>query len=325
MTVSKKVQSNAMLWILRALPLLMAAYVVYLIVMIATKPKVVFSVDPEASETDRTYRQQFRGVLTSIVASLLGLGAMAGMMSLGVPMDLIETNLSFLFMNVIGYQLDYSFATDNGLRRFAEGRVGEGFGAAFSGLYDLSFIRFFLTVLLDMFISLPILEVLTTYSARFLPTLAGGGAYDRLLGHYLRPLMLSITLAVTFLAYSNMTRFQWAYPSENPDDKERISDSSFFVALAVSIGVFAVFYMVLIDAGTNYSGNVALGAFYILLCLILMAGLLSLMRRPAKTPEEAAKEAKSAPTWLHIGMGIAIFVVAMMIGVAVPLWSRRRR
>lgn len=187
------------------------------------------------AESDTNDSEKNRGMLMSLVSAFMLNGVGALMAKSGVPEGYIVLNYGFILGPVIGYLLDVGFATDEGLRATKRG-FADGSMYAISTLASPAFFRYILTVLLDMFISNPIQDAIKLYlsdARNAIPHNAFG--YGDMVKTNFPSLLQSIVGIATFQAYTNDTRFRWAYTT-NPTG--RISDDTIMLATAVAAAIF---------------------------------------------------------------------------------------
>jgi len=163
----------------------------------------------------------------------------------------------------IAYMSDIGFATDTGLNQFkpkeqiggeivaeesikSEGDKGSnvgskewgtgptrwenGFNYTFGTLITSQYYRFIMVTLIDTFISLMIFSVAfpkikRTMPFQCMPSVANG-------------FVSSCIAVISFQAYTNMTRFLWAYPDEKLDQSQIIQTPLILLILAVSAVTF---------------------------------------------------------------------------------------
>jgi hypothetical protein len=299
---------TSMKWVLRLIPTLMVAYILFIVYTLVQKHNVILSTNPKASEHERSYRQQFRGIVVSLTSASVAFCITLFMKNIGVPNAFIEANFSFFYSNVITYMAERVLATDEGLRMF-KANPFKGLPLALKSLTEVHFIKFFLTIMLDMFISIPIIETLAAYLLKYTPVLMAGNGYDKYIANSLRPMLMVFVAAITFLAYANMTRFQWAYPSEHQNDRLRINDSVMYLSISVAAAVFALYYVVT-------KQNIGVGVFYILISMALMS-LLATTQKNDETSKPAKLERKRLDN--NVFYGLVLFGVVTVIGIVVPL------
>lgn len=192
----------------------------------------------------KIYRTTKRGEFVSylLIASAI---IQAVMKSAGAEPKLLLILYGFIFAAVIGFMGDKLIGTDEGYEAF-NGGSGEGMAFMLGSMSGSSFFRYGVTVLLDMFISAPIQSVMNYAASGFITNLetrnTGFAIFDKnplgywtsLMGQNFDNLLQSIVATITFLAYTNETRFLWAYPSPTLFGKEMISTETIKVIVATA-------------------------------------------------------------------------------------------
>ena len=125
-------------------------------------------------------------------------------------------------------------------------RVGTAIKFIMGKLLRGDFWRYIVTVFLDMFISMPIQIIITILMG---PTIDSMNLASLSMGPFMRKLTQLVTFNfdnvlqsfvafITFLAYTNDTRFRWAYPGEVADRGSLISTGTIKLATAVAAGFY---------------------------------------------------------------------------------------
>ena len=313
MLTSFNISDSFMVWVFRFLPIVFIGYILYFSIKVIIERKRFLNTDINSPEDERVYRQKLRGTIIAILTSGVTFLVMMALHSIGAPIELLETNYNFLFSNTIGYIADRVFGTDEGLRLVKDEPNKMGM-LSMKVLSETSFLRFFLATMLDMFVIIPFLALMGKYTESFQYRFRTNW-YDKLILKNIRLVLLIIVSAVTFQAFTNMTKFQWAYPSEKEGDLQRISDATMFSILGSACGMFALYYIVM----PKGKATLGLGTFYILVTLALMAVLAG-----EKRPNEALQEQKIKRIYDDKGfyMGLAIFFTITAIGFLYPLFRR---
>ena len=252
---------------------------------------------PNYDDDVKLKRTKSRGTIISI---LLTFGA-AKQAIMKTVLHAAETPLLLLygfFMNaVIGYMGDQGFGKDDGfsLPKIIDKMEGQnamsGFGASlkyvFGSLATYEFWRYIVTVFLDMFISMPLQSIIVSvtegvindlkYSVPFIwsplqPVL------NTLVANY-DNILQSFVGFVTFLAYTNDTRFTWAYPGSDIDSSKLISSGTIKLATCISgivylianIGAdFNIVNGVKINPGTALSDTLDRKLYFVLIIIFLL-------------------------------------------------------
>ena len=186
---------------------------------------------------EKMSREKDRGLLVSLVSALL-LNIIGALLNqIGVQEGYIVLNYGFILGPVIGYMLDIGIATDDGV--LAMGR-GDGVSYVFSSLASPKFFRYILTVFLDMFISNPLQDSIKHYLRRVRGGITGNAlGYGQLVKSNFPSMLQSIVGVLTFQAYTNDTRFRWAYATS--DSMNRIPNTSIMLATSVAAALFVAY------------------------------------------------------------------------------------
>uniref|UniRef100_A0A6C0K8Y7 Uncharacterized protein n=1 Tax=viral metagenome TaxID=1070528 RepID=A0A6C0K8Y7_9ZZZZ len=172
-----------------------------------------------------TFVSALSAFLGVIVVYLLSSTALKGNET--VTMNAILLWWGFILGPIIGYLLDVGIGSEDGLRRLG---TWKGIRYTFSKLPTFDFWRYCVTVLLDIFVSTPIMDgIKVLYSAS-----AFKKALSPLLSSQMPGVLQSIVQFITFKAYTNQTRFQWAYPDSKGDRDLRWEGKLVALATAVS-------------------------------------------------------------------------------------------
>ena len=171
------------------------------------------------SEKEKNLRVSTRGTLTSAFSSIVLL-VLSFLLQFSSSADQMTLSLLFqlAFGNLVGYVLDISFGSEEGVRKMKEESVPSCIKFGISSLSTSNFARYVITVLLDMFISSLFMEYVLQ-----IPSMTSGitNAYltcppaDTLL-----PIMASVLVALlTFYGFVNNLRFKFAIRSNHfPED-----------------------------------------------------------------------------------------------------------
>lgn len=271
---------------------------------------------------DITERTQARGLLASITAAIIT-GVVAVFMAYsGVSQNGIEIAFGFLFAPMFGYLLDIAIGMDTGLRLFKTSPF-EGIKYAISRLADGSFIRFVVTFLLDMYISKPLGAIFKAFSIFNLEKIALPGIFkifDKFALKNVTSIVQSLVAIITFQAYTNQSRFLWAYPDKTLKKDSRISSFTIMVVTAVA-GVFYLSQYA--KEVTSLSMHIALTIMSLILLTILYQS--GNMDEVYISPEELDDEERQKPyTERKFYLGLGLFIFFFVIGVVLPILRRTR-
>jgi hypothetical protein len=153
-------------------------------------------------------RQESRGLLSSLIVALTFGGLNVAINSTCKVSLPTSTALLNLFLgSTIGFLMDNAMGTNDNLEVFQSVGYTEGIKSMFSTLGTGKYLRYVITVLMDTFISLLLLEP----SYNWLITVPFFKCND-FTKSVANGLLASVIGVVTFNAYTNQTRFSWAYP-----------------------------------------------------------------------------------------------------------------
>eukprot|EP01084_Bolivina_argentea_P258703 436250_1 len=142
----------ALVWISRIIPIGAALCAFGYIIYLLAKPEN-WSTDPNSEDSEILRREASRGLFVSVVIAILLNLVGAFMFYIRVRESLVVINYGFILGPVIGFMLDQAVGTDAGFREFM---TAAGFSYTFSSLIGGNFMRYIVTVFLDLFISNPL-------------------------------------------------------------------------------------------------------------------------------------------------------------------------
>jgi len=173
----------------------------------------IWTVEP-ASVEEINLRQNNRGIVASLLTSFISM-AVSVIMLVGMKSDssTYQALVSIICLGLVGFLLDNSIATESGVSVLLKGIDGNSelsfktlassLKYSFGSLLTDKTPRFFIVSMLDIFISL----MLTDGIVWGLTRKAG---VNQSLADIFGMVVVAVT---TFLAYSNATRLEWAYPA----------------------------------------------------------------------------------------------------------------
>lgn len=310
--VAKSLILNAV----RALPVgAVVGALVLIVTIIANKANW----ETEGGESqEKIKRQANRGSLVSILSAIILNIVGVIMVNKGISEEMIITNFGFLFAPVLGFMLDQSIGTDKGWEKFSNGRILEGLNHAFTSLTSGNFIRYVVTVFLDLFISSPLQDIMKfqANASGLIEKLAMGNIYDKYISKNFPSLLQSIVGMVTFQAYTNQTRFAWAYASPDIPKEDRIPSGVMMVSTAIAAVMFVGFYKLLSMIMTNEGFNINTKLVYTLFAILLVYILNDQQLMDA--PEKETPQDNVAPRRWRTIVGILIFAAFFGYGVVLP-------
>lgn len=253
-------------------------------------------------DKEKIERTSNRGTIISIFLTLMSLvqAVLKGSGAAETPLLLL---FGFIFANVVGYIGDQGFGIDdgysfndiveranddgNGVKNaplFAQ-QVGTVIKFIMGKLLKGDFWRYIVTVFLDMFISMPIQIIITILMTPTIDTMnlvsLSMGPFMRRLTQFLTfnfdNVLQSFVAFITFLAYTNDTRFRWAYPGEVADRGSLISTGTIKLATAVAAGFYLTSVVSTdnvtntgLKPGSSLVDNLASKFIYVLFIISLM-------------------------------------------------------
>ena len=240
-----------------------------------SKTPGIFNWKPNVTDSEKINRTKNRGSMVSLILmSSAGLQALFKMMGASTIMLLLL--YGFIMASIIGFLGDQGFGTDDG---FSLKEIGgydiqnptnknklKGMGATikyiFGALATNKFWKYIITVFLDMFISSPIQSIILAVFNSNLNILKNtvpslpivlSGLLKFVITHF-DNILQSFVGFITFLAYTNDTRFKWAYPGDDIDPTLLISTS----VIKLSTVIAGVVYLI---ANISADFNIIDGAF----------------------------------------------------------------
>jgi len=250
------------------------------------------------------------------------------MFHIKVKEALFITNFCFILCPVVGFMLDQSIGTDEGL---AIAFTAEGFRFTFGILMSGDFMRFIITIFLDLFISNPLQDVIK-YQAKQVGVIALLVdtkhksellcKYDGVIAKNFPSILQSMVAVITFQAYTNQTRFNWAYAAADIDRDIRISPGTIMLSTSLAAALYLNFYMIMDRFSEREYFNVNTKVLYVLFILVMLAGLnmTNNIEAPVEGEEyssltEGLEEAK----WV---LGLFMFIGVLLYGFVYPLYTR---
>lgn len=189
---------------------------------------------PEDDEELSIKRQENRGMTTSLIVTLV-FGTFSTLINTVSKVHLpTSTALLSLFLgNTVGFLLDNAMGTNQGLKKFQEEGFTSGVKNMFASLSSGKYLRYIVTVLLDIFVALLLLD--TTYKALIKLPYFG---CNNLTKSVANGLVASVISIITFNAFTNQTRFLWAYPDTSLGEENTLPS---FTILMINIVMAIVF------------------------------------------------------------------------------------
>lgn len=289
-------------------------YLIYSLISTKNNWTTNENTDAEKIKERTTNRGMFVSIISAIILSVVG----AIMAALKVPENMIVINYGFILGPVIGYMLDIGIGTDDGFRQFNKNK-GEWIKYIFASLIDTKFLRYTITVLLDLFISDPIQDILREQINPIREEMTSGGIYSSMLGSNLPSIIQGIVGFITFNAYTNQTRFNWAYPSENLADKDKMS--TFLISLSTAIA--GALYIVHNKGAEDRSIKVSYVIAAISMLYIMNSFGLDKDKSDKKNEDESEDVEVKSTKYRYL-VGVIVFTLFVLYGLAWPLMNTEK-
>jgi hypothetical protein len=262
---------------------------------------------------EKNTREKNRGTLVSIIGAVMLSFVMMLMTNVwNLDKSLVKFRYGFILGPIIGYMLDRGIGSDTGLKH--------PFTFAFSSLYNWEFLRYLMTVLVDVFISDPILDGLKVYFGQDMLDLSNRSYWlFKLIGNNAMNILQSLVGFVTFQAYTNQTRFNWAYAPPELPMNERYRGITIILLSAVS----SVVYLSADIKGAN-SNTVSSKMPVVLFAFGLLTLLAQYDELDGKVCENNECNVESSPTTIGTAIGVVIFSIFAMYGFGSPFFSKAK-
>ena len=184
------------------------------------KTKGIAGFDPSDPAEMKARRVAARGSLTSI-ASALSLGVLSTALDVTSDIELMTSQIliSMTLSNVIGFVLDNAFGSDVGIEHMKTVGAHKSMQHGLSQLTNSNFARYMVTVLIDVFISSIFIDKLKSLVSEQTSSNPSGLSRDSpvfgyfncgVMGTLVPTIMTTMIGVLTFFAYTNSTRFDWA-------------------------------------------------------------------------------------------------------------------
>ena len=313
-------------FIMKALPVVGMMTTVGFLASVLSDPNTFKVTERRTAETEK--REKQRGLLVSILSSLILTIVGMIMVRQGVPEGYIVLNFGFILGPVIGYMCDIGIGTEEGLKKTLK---GQGFKYVLGSLATPMFFRYIITVFLDMFISNPIQDAikLNLVGLRQRVQTNNKNTYGKLIKDNFPSILQSIVGILTFQAYTNDTRFRWAYANGN--SKNKISNDIIMLATAVSASLFCVYN---ITGAEDPSRRLT---FACVAVLLLSAGTMMTFKKQGESTVEPGKMEDKQVTVFDADtkdmemddntstiLGSAMFAFFVVIGIVIPFSKGRK-
>lgn len=195
--------------------------------------------ESDSDESKKLANELKRGTVVSLLSSIIMNNIGYYMLKSGVDENHFVVNYGYLLGPVIGYLLDIAIASEDGMKLLG---TFEGLKYSFGSLLSPKFYRYIITVFLDLFISNPIQDSLKLVGESFRNKLVDK-SFNDIYGKFIQvnfpSILQSLIGIITFHAYTNETRFKWAYM--NNTSNEKIPNILMLVATALGATIFSTY------------------------------------------------------------------------------------
>eukprot|EP01084_Bolivina_argentea_P038424 71031_1 len=224
--------------------------------------------------------------------------------------------------------LDQAIGSDAG---FAHFMTTAGVAYTFACLIGGNFMRYIVTVFLDLFISNPLQDILKTQVAKVGVLIALKDendknriliAYDNFVALNYPSILQSIVAFITFQAYTNQTRFAWAYPALTLDRELRIPPGTIMLSTAIAGVLYLNFYTIMDYISEREYFDVNTKLMYVLVIIGLLYGLNFTNSIEAPVEGEFDKVYTEGITDAKPYLGMGIFLCFVLYGFIYPVWTR---
>ena len=304
-----------------SLPIFSVLYIFYFTYRYAISSQTNWRYDnpdpenPQSEKSSKTIakREAIRGQFASVASALLLNVIGAIMLKSGVPENLVVLNYGFILGPVIGYMFDMWFGKEQGLEYTAKGEVKNVLKYVFGSIASPQFFRYIITVILDLFISDPLMTVIKKTTLGIRNSFSKKkDFYSQFLSINFASLLQSIVGVVTFNAYTNQTRFNWAYPDEN--SKDHISKDLILLITAVASVVYLTYFVYNVKS-ENQTTRLMYVLFGFLMLLIGESfGIMNSKDDQTSTPEFLKDIDNASLT------GGIIFIILVCYGLIYPFY-----
>lgn len=181
-------------------------------------------------------RQKTRGLLASLISALaFSLTINTAIDATGKVSSATSTALIGMVLGgTIGFLLDNALGSEEGFAKSSES-IGRGARHAFHSMASGKYGRYIVTILFDMFFTVILFKPIFLKMIG-LPFLSNPG-FGMSLANGLTSTLISV---VTFYCYTNLTRFQWAYPSKATGRDSWIKGNMIVLITAVMAAVYLI-------------------------------------------------------------------------------------
>lgn len=233
-----------------------------------------------SDETDvKNKRQLQRGTAASIISSITFAGVNFAFDKFGgVDASTSTAFIGMLFGNTVGFLFDNSIGSDDGWKLIKTENFINSWKYSTGSLVTSKYIRYLLTVLLDLFISI-ILFTPTYEIVKKLPFFRCG---NESVANFIVSMFLGM---ITFQTYTNATRFKWAYPSTGMGTQSLIKGSTMQLCISIASIVF-----ITAKTGTEGIHNIKIKLLIVFIAFCILTALSQYQQLNSKdvTPTESS-------------------------------------
>jgi uncharacterized membrane protein len=235
--------------------------IIGLVTFYFNKPNI-FKWDPNSTDEDKIERTSDRGLIISNVL-FISTVFQALMKNSGAARMPLLLYYGFFLALVFGFMGDQGFGTDEGYGYYKIGqKIDDNASSSKKTLNGISsvikfmlgklvskeFMRYIITVFIDIFISMPIMAIIGIVTIPFQNKLTLIASKSNIVVKKILNMLVfqfdnilqSVIFVATFLLYTNETRFRWAYPSNDILEQNLIPSSTIKLSLAISAAIYVV-------------------------------------------------------------------------------------
>lgn len=234
-------------------------YIMYTIMNLYTKKdNKDLKSNIDASDEEKEERLEVRQTIASLFATICfsTLNATAdGVAKIDAATSTVL--IGMILGNTIGFIFDQVIASEEALQFREEDKDENGLRQsmryAFGSLVSSKFSRFFLTVIIDAFVSLIFFKVLYPKIYKLPGVTCLPDNFSRVLANFITTFLISVS---TFMLYAQKLRSNWAYPPINLKTNEfKVSSELVLMFVTISAGLFAVTNTQLLPNESSFSVN----------------------------------------------------------------------
>lgn len=292
------------------------AYMVYVIL-----DQDVFEIREEQTDTDVKTKELQRGTVVSIMSAFLLNFVGALMKKSGIPDGYIILNYGFILGPVLGYMFDIMLATEKGFQT-SKADPTRGFVYALQNLWNKKFFKYVVTVLLDMFISNPLQDAMKLSLEPIMKGITNNKFHiGQLVKENFSSFLQSVVGLITFQAYTNDTRFLWAYLDKEPEHSiNTISNSTMMLALSISGVLFATYDLSNAESMNTRLPYVLFAILYI--SILNQGGYFDLDDELEQS--DSNKDDKKIYFDEDAKIGLVIFICVILFGLGIPVMNMKK-